>query len=282
MSGPGAGGPRGRDHAEEETRLPTRITAVIIARNAERTIAACVRSLSFCGRIVVGVNASGDRTAELASAAGAEVRNVSWEGYAQTKNALIAGVSEGWILSVDADEVVSPELSASIQRAASGRGPAGYWLGRRNYFLGREIRHAGWRPDWQLRLFRAGLGKFSARLVHEGLEVQGPTARLPGPLDHYTYFTLDDYLLRLETYTTLAARDRVLRGKKFSFLRLGFDSLWTFVKMYFCKGGWLDGVEGFLLCALSAVNTLVKHAKHWEYLRTSQAGGAPDHGQPES
>lgn len=252
------------------------ITAVLIARDAEATIGECVRSLSFCRRILVGENGSTDRTAEAARAAGAEVRTVAWEGYGRTKNALLAEVREGWSLSVDADEVVSPELAAAVQAAAADpRAADGYWVSRRNHFLGREIRHCGWRPDLQLRLFRAGSGRFDERPVHEALTVTGRTARLAGALDHYSYRDLGDYLRRMNRYTSLAAGERVQRGKRFSALRLVLDPVWTFKKMYLLRGGWRDGFPGFALCALSALNTLVKHAKHWELQR---AGHPPQEG----
>jgi len=252
-----------------ETRSETLpITAVIIARNSEATIAECVRSLGCCHRVLVGENNSTDRTVELARAAGAEVVAVTWEGYARTKNALLDLVREGWVLSIDADEAVSPELAANFRRVVERETAAdGYWLSRRNHFLGREIRHCGWSPDWQLRLFKAGTGRFGERLVHEALAVRGRTARMDGALDHHSYRSLSDYLRRMNTYTTLAARERVERGRRFSRARLFFDPVWTFMKMFVLKAGWRDGFPGFVLCGLSALNTLVKHAKHWEVLR---------------
>lgn len=253
------------------------ITAVIIASNSEATIGDCVRALRFCRRIVVGENGSHDRTAEAAREAGAEVVPVRWEGYARTKNTLLATIRDGWVLCIDADEIVSPELAAGIRAAADRNGADGYWLSRRNHFLGREIRHCGWSPDWQLRLFRAGRGRFNERLVHEALQVDGRTERLAGALDHYSYRDVSDYLRRLNRYTTLAARERAERGRRFSLLRLLFDPGWTFVKMFVMKGGWKDGFPGFALSLLSALNSLVKHAKHWELCfasrnKTSEAG----------
>jgi glycosyltransferase involved in cell wall biosynthesis len=255
--------------------MPAPITAVIIARDAEAFIGECVRALAFCGRVLVGENGSSDRTAETARAAGAEVRSVPWQGYGRTKNALLASVREGWVLSVDADEVVSPELAAAIQVAVADPGAMdGYWVSRRNHFLGREIRHCGWSPDLQLRLFRAGLGRFEERPVHEALTVTGRLGRLSGALDHASYRDLGEYLRRLNHYTTLAAGERTGRGERFSVWRLVLDPVWTFKKMYLLKGGWRDGFPGFALCALSALNTLVKHAKHWEASR--DAGRFPE------
>jgi glycosyltransferase involved in cell wall biosynthesis len=250
---------------------PSTLTALIIASNAERTIEACVRALKFCSRVIVGVNNSTDRTAALAKRAGAEVLLVSWEGYARTKNQLIGRIRTGWILSIDSDEVVSPELAQSIQGALTAPDMQGYWISRRNYFLGRKIQYCGWSPDWQLRLFRAGEGRFSGRQVHEALQVNAPLGQLTGALEHYSYANVSDYLKRLNQYTGLAARDRAGKGRRSSSMRLWLDPGWTFIKMYVIKSGWRDGFQGFALCLLSALNTLVKHAKHWE-LEHSQAG----------
>lgn len=241
------------------------ITALIIARDAGATIAACVQALDFCDRVIVAENGSTDNTAEKAEAAGAEVRRVAWEGYGHTKNRLIAEVREGWVFSVDADEIVSPELAREIRMTLIREPlPAGFAVSRRNYFLGHRIRHCGWSPDWQLRLFQAGSGSFETKQVHEALKVRGPVGRLKHPLEHFTYRTVREYLGRMNVYTTLAAQERRARGRRFSAARLLFDPLWTFVKMYFLRSGWLDGFPGLALCSLSALNTLVKHAKHWE------------------
>lgn len=241
------------------------LSAVIIARQAEATIQACVQSLAFCDTVVVGVNDSRDRTAELAAAAGAEVRNVVWRGYGRTKNALLDSMADGWVLSLDADEVVTPGLAREIRETIARPGTlAGYAISRRNYFLGQEIRHGGWRPDWQLRLFRAGSGRFEERPVHEALIVEGSCGRLTQVLDHYSYPSLSAYLDRMNQYTSLAARERAEKGRRFSRSRLFLDPVWTFVKMAFWRAGWKDGFPGMALAAFSALNTLVKHAKHWE------------------
>lgn len=253
-----------------------KLTALIIAHRSERTITACVQALRFCDRILVAVHAPLDRTAELAQAAGAEVVTVNWEGFGRTKNGLIDRVHEGWLLSIDADEVVTPELAAEIRTVlAEPRGHQGFWVSRRNHFLGREIRYCGWSPDWQLRLFAAGTGRFEERPVHEALRVTGHLGRLTQRLDHYSYGDLNEYLERLNTYTSLSSQERRRQGRRFSLLRLIFDPIWTFKKMFWLKSGWRDGFPGLALCALSALNALVKHAKLWEASRSrtgDQAG----------
>jgi hypothetical protein len=121
-------------------------------------------------------------------------------------------------------------------------------------------------------LFRAGRGAFTPKHVHEALQVQGALGHLTGALDHYSYATCSEYLQRMNRYTSLAAQDRAERGKRTSWVRLGFDPGWTFLKMYVIKAGWRDGFQGFALCALSALNTLIKHAKLWELNQIQRAG----------
>ena len=245
--------------------MTSSVTAVVIARNAEATIHNCIRALAFCGRIIVGENNSQDHTIEQARAAGAEVQAIVWQGYGTTKNTLMAQIREGWILSIDADEIVTSGLAEEIREAtAQEAGPGAYEIARRNYFLGREIKHGGWGSDWQLRLFRAGLGRFEERRVHEALRVKGRAGRLKQVMEHYSYAGLEDYLRRLNHYTGLAARERMELGKDGSWIRLVGDPVWTFIKMYIFKSGWRDGFPGYALSVLSALNTLVKHAKHWE------------------
>jgi glycosyltransferase involved in cell wall biosynthesis len=243
------------------------LTATIIAKNAEATIGACVASLNFCDRVLVGVHDPQDPTAVAARSAGATVVHAPWQGYGPTKNRLLEQAEGEWIFSVDADEVVSSELREQIKAFLAHPGQdCGAWINRRNFFLGQAIRHCGWQPDWQLRLIRKNHGRFDERPVHEALHAEGPVRRLAGYLDHYTYPTLSHYWERLNAYTTLAAGEKWAKSG-FSFPRLFLDPVWTFGKMYILKLGFLDGFRGFLLCLLSAVNTLVKHAKIWEFTR---------------
>jgi len=246
-----------------------KITAIVIAKNAERTIQACLQGLKFCDQIIVGINDSSDKTQSLVQLAGARVETVEWQGYGKTKNRLIDQVEDGWILSIDADEVVTSALAEEIlQRIKASPKVNGFWISRNNFFLGHNIKGCGWSPDWQLRLFRRGQGRFQEKEVHEALEVKGQLEHLQAPLDHYSYADLKDYLDRFNRYTSLAACDRLNQGKRFSVLRVVIDPGWTFFKMFFIKRGWRDGFWGFILSLLSAYNTLVKHAKHWELAKS--------------
>lgn len=251
------------------------------------------------GEIVVVDNGSTDRTIEIAREFGAKVFIEQWKGYAAQKNSAIAKASCEWVLSLDADEAVSPELAEEIAQslAIHGRrvpnewcktnapspadpnekiresvtGPvAGYYIPRKNFFLGRWIKHAGFYPDAKLRLFQRGNGRFIDRPVHEVMEADGPTATLDGALLHYTYPTLSNYIATMNRYSSLGAEIAVSKGHgRFSFLNIVVRPLATFVSMYLLRAGFLDGREGLLLCLYHSVYVSWKYAKAWELGRRS-------------
>jgi glycosyltransferase involved in cell wall biosynthesis len=174
-----------------------------------------------------------------------------------------------WILIVDADERVTDELRNEILALLKEPGPAAaYRISRRNYYYGRWIRGAGQYPDRQLRLVRRGRGRYNDLPVHEHLEVDGPVGDLKGHLDHHTHPTVVSHELKIERYSTLAAEERVRHGKPdASWYHLVFNPAWTFVKFYVFRGGFLDGLPGFIVSGFSAAHVLLKYAKLWERAR---------------
>jgi len=220
------------------------------------------------GEVVIVDNGSTDRTLEIAREFGARVFVEEWKGYAAQKNSAIAKASCQWVLSLDADEAVTEELAQEIRMAMSSSA-AGYFLPRKNLFLGRWIKHAGFYPDAKLRLFRRGKGRFFDRPVHEVMEVDGPTATLKGALLHYTYPTLSNYIATMNRYSSLGAEIAVRKGHgRFSLLNIVLRPLATFVSMYLLRAGFLDGREGLLLCLYHSVYVSWKYAKAWELSRS--------------
>lgn len=239
-----------------------KLSVTIITLNEEREIGACLESVAWADEIVVVDSGSTDRTVEIAGKFTEKVFQHPWEGYARQKNWAVAQASHDWILSVDADERVPPALRGEIEAAVGSPSPAaGYLIPRKNFFLGRWIRHGGWYPDYVLRLFRRKRGHFAERRVHEAVAVDGPVGRFKNPLEHYTYRSLEAYFDRMDRYSTLAAQELFERGKRAS----GFDRTlrpWaTFLKMYFLRRGFLDGRDGFLLARLYSMYTFSKYAK---------------------
>jgi len=250
------------------------LSVVLITLNEEKNIARTLRALRFQGGVfskveVLVVDAkSEDATARIARSLGAKVLVRPWKGYSDQKNWAFSRCCGDWVLSLDADEVVTPALVAEIERTLSAA-PAetsGYFLKRRAFFLGKWIRHCGWWPDEQLRLFRKGRGRFNAQPVHEALEVAGKTKTLREPLDHFTYDSIGAYLQKMDRYSDLAVGalgpgDRKVASWRSNLLTRPFL---TFLKMYVLKLGFLDGWHGFVLCSLSAFHDLAKYAKLWE------------------
>jgi glycosyltransferase involved in cell wall biosynthesis len=218
------------------------------------------------GEIIVVDNGSTDRTVEIARELGAKVFIEEWKGFAAQKNSAIAKATGDWILSLDADEVVEPELAQEIEKIiGEDTSLDGYWIPRKNLFLGRWIKRAGFWPDCKLRLFRRGKGRFIDRPVHEVMEVDGPTGNLSHALIHNAYPTLTGYIATMNKYSLLGAELAASRGHRgFSFVNILLRPIATFISMYLLRLGFLDGREGLLLCLYHSVYVSWKYAKAWE------------------
>lgn len=242
-----------------------KLSVTIVAQDEESDIGDCLASVAWADEVVVVDGGSRDRTVEKALRAGARVVHQPWLGYAAQKNFAIDCATHEWIFSLDADERVTPELRAEIS-AVLDRGPDcdGYDVPRRSYFLGQWMRHGGWYPDYNLRLFRKGKGRFRLRAVHERVDVEGRVGRLRSPIDHYTYRSLSEYVQRMDRYAALGASEL----RKAGVVPGPFDLLGrpvaTFLRMYVAKQGFRDGMRGLLLAGCYAAYTFLKYAKAWE------------------
>jgi glycosyltransferase involved in cell wall biosynthesis len=242
-----------------------RLSVVVVTLNEAERLRACLESVAWADEIVVVDAESDDKTATIAREFTDRVVVRPWPGYAAQKNAAIDLATGDWILSLDADEVVSSDLAADIGRILAANGPAdGYAVPRRNIFWGRWVRHGGLYPDWQVRLFRRARGRFAARAVHESVSVDGRVERLAGHLEHRSYRDLGDFLARADRYATLAATEAVAHGRRASVDDLVLRPLGRFLVMYVMRGGFLDGWRGFLLASLYAYYVLIRAAKIWE------------------
>jgi len=242
-----------------------RLSVVVVTLNEAERLRACLESVAWADEIVVVDAESDDKTATIAREFTDRVVVRPWPGYAAQKNTAIELATGDWILSLDADEVVSTELAADVGRILTANGPAdGYAVPRRNIFWGRWVRHGGLYPDWQVRLFRRTRGRFAARAVHESVSVDGRVERLAGHLEHRSYRDLGDFLARADRYATLAATEAVAQGRRAGVGDLVLRPLGRFVVMYVVRGGFLDGWRGFLLASLYAYYVLIRAAKIWE------------------
>jgi glycosyltransferase involved in cell wall biosynthesis len=248
------------------------LSIVIITLNEERNIARCLKSLRFSkkvfGRIesIVVDAQSRDKTTAVARQLGAKVFTKAWKGYGAQKNWALAKARGEWILSLDADEELTTSLISEIEKTVSQNSKEidGYFIKRKAFFLGKWMRHCGWWPDAQLRLFKRGRGAFTIEPVHEGLEVKGKTSELDEPMNHYTYDSIHQYLEKMNRYSDLSIIDIKQKKKTFWKFYVTVVPFLTFFRMYISRRGFLDGWHGLVVCGLSAFHDFCKYAKLWE------------------
>jgi len=241
-----------------------RISAVIITLNEEDRLPDCLASLQgVSDEIVVVDSYSADSTLEIARAAQARVWQNRFEDYSQQKNFAMSQAGCEWILNLDADERVSPELKRAIIEL-KGSGIPGtttaFAIKRKTYYLGRWIRHSGWYPDRKIRLFKKSAASWQGR-IHERLHVDGDIASLPGEILHFTYRNIGDHVRRLERYSAFQAEEIVRKGKKCLFLRLFLLPPVTFLRHYIWKLGVFDGYPGLVIAMVSSWGTAMKYLK---------------------
>lgn len=242
-----------------------KVSVTIIALNEEENIRDCLESVSWADEIIVSDSGSTDRTVDICKAFGAKVHQDEWLGFGAQKNLCASRAANAWVLNIDADERVGPELREEIREVMSGSGgKVGYFIPRKNFFGKRWIRHCGWYPDHNLRLYRKDAGAFSDRRVHEAVDATGPVGYLRNPLVHLTYRDVSDYLSRMDRYSTLAAEEMHARGKSSRVTDLVFRPPFTFFKMFILRRGFLEGTFGVMLSALYSCYTLAKYVKLWE------------------
>ena len=238
------------------------ISATVVTLNEERNIARAIASLKCVDEIVVVDSGSTDRTREIAAALGARVIREPWRGYAAQKNFAACSASHDWILSLDADESLTPELAAEIAALkTSGARADGYSFPRLAQYIGRWIRHSGWYPDRKVRLYDRRKAGWMGEYVHESVRVDGTVRELQGDLLHFTCASLSEHLRTLDRYTTLAAQEVRTRGKPIRITRLTLDPAWTFVRSYILQRGFLDGPQGLAIAWMAALYTFLKYAK---------------------
>lgn len=249
--------------------MPLILSVAIITKNEEANLARTLESVRWADEVVIVDCGSTDATEAIARSFGAKFFAEEWKGFGAQKNSAIAKCSGEWILALDADEEVSLELADEIVRLLGGVAAyEAYFLPRRNFFLGRWIRHGGYFPDRKLRLFRRGNAKFEERVVHETIRFGGSTGRLQGYLLHHAYPTLDSYIEHMNRYSSLGATQAVARGKTSRnplafFWNVFLVPAATFKYNYFLRLGFLDGREGFLLHLYHSAYVSWKYAKAW-------------------
>ncbi|MEO1766448.1 glycosyltransferase family 2 protein [Thiobacter aerophilum] len=241
------------------TRHPLSVT--IIARDAAGQIGPCLDSVAFADEILVVDSGSRDATPELAAARGARVLHQAWLGYGPQKQFAAQAATHDWVLSIDADERVTPQLMTAIEKALVAPTAAGFEMARRNRFLGRWLAHGEGYPDWSLRLFDRRRARWSEDAVHEKVICDGPVSRLAGDLLHESCETLAGYLEKQNHYTSLQAEALYQAGRRATWGLLLASPLMRFVKFYLLRAGFLDGLPGLVHIGIGCMNSFVKYAK---------------------
>lgn len=254
-----------------------KLSVVVITKNEERNIAACLESVQWADEIVVVDAQSDDHTVDLAKRFTPFVLVRPWPGYGPQKNFAIAQTHGMWVLVLDADERVLPPLRQEIcelLQHRDGEGIAGYEIPRRNYFYGRWIQGGGVFPDYQLRLFRRGRGAYDDTALHERLVVQGTVGRLTHALSHDTAPTIRSHVSKTYRYSTLGAQEKLKTTDRVTAWKMVAHPIGALFKTYLLRKGFRDGLHGLLLAGFTGMYTFLKYAKAWEVLLSRNAAGA--------
>lgn len=250
--------------------MPT-ICGAVIARDEAACIQRCLASLRWADSLLVVLDdRTTDDTARLATESGAEVVTRAFEDYARQRNAALDAADSDWVLFVDADEVVTPELAREARSIVCGEEAVGYWIPRRNILFGHWVRHAGWSPDYQLRLLRRDRARYREdRSVHELVDLQGGDGRLTSPFIHYNYSSVAQFLAKQRIYSAMEADDMFRRGIRPHPRNYLLQPLRQFWRRYVTLRGFLDGRLGLMLSVLLAYYELKSYLRLAALLRAT-------------
>jgi glycosyltransferase involved in cell wall biosynthesis len=237
------------------------LSLVVITRDAGAQLAACLDSVRFAAETLVVDSGSRDDTVEIARARGARVVEQPWLGFGAQRRHAVEAAAHDWVLCLDADERLSPELASAIGAALREPGHVAFKMARRNRFFGRWLRHGEGYPDWTIRLFDRRRARWTDDVVHEHVVADGPVGRLEGDLLHASAESLDAYLAKQNRYSTLQAEAMHARGERAGLARMALSPFARFLRFYVVKLGFLDGAAGFAHIAIGAFASFLKYAK---------------------
>lgn len=237
---------------------------IVITRNEAHNMTACLDGVMFADQIVVVDSGSTDATIQIAEALGAQVVvSADWPGFGAQKNRALALAHSEWVLSLDADERLTPDLRAEIQAVLTAPCYDAYSFPRLSSYCGQYIRHSGWYPDRVTRLFRRQSARFSDDLVHEKLLTTGAVGQLQTPLLHESYRDLESVIDKVNRYSTAGAQNMFASGKRSSLRKALLRGCWAFMRTYFLRLGFLDGRLGLVLAISNAEGTYYRYLKLW-------------------
>lgn len=237
------------------------LTVIIITKNEESHISQCLESVKWADEIIILDSGSTDKTVGICKQFTPHVFETDWQGFGIQKQRALEKATGDWVLSLDADEIISPALRIEIENAIRQNQFEAFLLPRLSSYCGKFIKHSGWYPDYVLRLFRRELGHFTNDVIHEYVKVEGTVGKLTSPILHESYSDLSEVLEKVNSYSTLQAQKLFSRDTKSSFSKAIFRALWKFIQTYFIKMGFLDGQHGLMLAISSAESVYYKYLK---------------------
>ncbi|OHE73029.1 MAG: hypothetical protein A2Y14_00235 [Verrucomicrobia bacterium GWF2_51_19] len=244
-------------------KLP--LSVAIIASNERPNIERCLKSVvDLAAEIVLLINDCTDGTDEVAKQFDARVYYDTWHGFRDQKNLVLDKATQPWVLSIDADEVVTPELAASIRAFVEADNADGAYFARKVWFLGRWILHGDWYPDYSLRLLRRGGGRWCGESIHEKMQVNGRIVKIAGDLEHYSFPTFNTQLNKMASFTDALLPIYLREGRTCSPIFTPLRALWRFFRCYVIKLGFLDGFPGFYVASFQFFSTLFRYARLYE------------------
>ena len=243
----------------------------MITYNNARTVGRALESLKWADEIIVVDSFSTDKTVEICQNYSDKIFQRRWPGHRDQYQYAADLTTHPWIMFLDADEEVSPELAEEVQRELGGGAEEvdGFFVYRRTFYLGRWIRYGGWYPDGEIRLYRRNKGRWEGGL-HARVVIEGTVRSLKNQYLHYTYRNISDQIQTIDKYSRIAAEDMVKQGERFSLFKLLFHPPFRFIKEYFFKSGFRDGLPGFVIVISTMYYVFIKYAKLWELIRTQK------------
>ncbi|HET9296883.1 MAG TPA: glycosyltransferase family 2 protein [Candidatus Binatia bacterium] len=242
------------------------VSAIVVCYNEEENIGRCLRSLQWCDEIVVVDSFSIDRTVEICRQFKNIIIHRKWAGYGDQKAFAHSQATKDWVLMIDSDEEVTPELQNEIreQLAVSGTLCSGFLVPRLVFYLDRWWRRGGWYPDYAIRLFRRDRARWAGTDPHDKIVVNGPVRRLRNPLHHFSYRDIDDHIQRINRYTSISSEELRKQGQPWRLSDALLRPAFRFFRCYFLKRGFMEGFPGFHVAVTAAMYVFLKYAKLWE------------------
>jgi glycosyltransferase involved in cell wall biosynthesis len=250
--------------------MKNKLSVTIITKNEEKNIGRCLASVQWADEIIVVDSGSTDLTLNVCKLYKCKIIQTKWQGFGKTKQFAVNSTSNDWVLSIDADEEISPKLKDTIQNILENTDKKAYKIKRTSFYIGKEVKHCGWNKDFPLRLFHKKFAEFNDKSVHESVKTKEKIGIIYDVILHYSFPTLKKHLEKMIRYSELGAESLFQKGRKSSIGNAVFRGIFKFIKMYFLQAGYLDGKTGLLISFVSGFGVSYKYFRLWELNNASK------------